>query len=226
MKHISLFLLLLLANNICAKEIIVLTSALSDTHFEFRKNQYIAAFKKLIKYRKKNFYVIEALKKEGPTFLDDYTKNVFYSHANDFSLRDKGLNEGITMLDGLNHFRFNPDDMIIKLTGRYCLRSNYFLKLVRNKQKKYDAFARISGDYLHTQCFAMRYKFFKEMLESFDYRAMDENHIIIEQAIADYVKRMANSGRLRVCFVDKLYIGTDLFGSTTNPTDMHNIAEH
>ncbi|HEX2978574.1 MAG TPA: hypothetical protein VHO47_05625 [Candidatus Babeliales bacterium] len=207
--------------HIQGKEIIVLTAALADNNFEFRKQQYIKAFKTLKKYRYKKFYIIEALKKNGPTFLDEYSKNVFYSGANNFSLRDKGLNEGITMLEGLRHFRFDTDDMIIKLTGRWCLVSKYFLKLVKKNRNKYHAIAKVCNKYALTQCFAMRYAQFLKMLQSFDYHALDQKGITIERAVGGYLADKAASGELRVLFIDKLDIGVDPFGSTTYPHHLH-----
>jgi hypothetical protein len=226
MKKILVLFCILSSLNVFAKQIIILSAALSREHFEFRKQQYIKAFTQLKKFGCKNFYVVEALAKRGPTFLDKHCKKVFYSQANDSTLRDKGLNEGITMLDGFRHFNFDPEDMIIKLTGRYCLLSNYFLKLARKKEKKFDAIVKMSGDYLHTQCFALRYKFFKEMLESFDYQALDRDHIIIETAIGNYIMEKAKEGKIKVCFVGKLHVGVDLYGSTTNPTEEHYEVEH
>jgi len=106
---------------------IVLTAALSDYCYDMRKEQYIKSFNALYRYGYKDFYIVEALKKEGHTFLDDYCDNVFYSQAN---LADKpvGYNEAATLLDALYYFDFAPDDIIVKLTGRHSFATNALIK--------------------------------------------------------------------------------------------------
>ena len=90
---------------------IVCTAALLQDKFEMRKNEYIKCFQILAMYGYKNPYIIEALKGKGPTFLDRYSSNVFYSKAHDFNVKDirnKGINEARTLLDGFKHFNFHP----------------------------------------------------------------------------------------------------------------------
>src|SRR5256885_4787014 len=43
------------------------------------------------------------------------------------------------------HFNFDPNDMILKLTGRYQPISDYFFKLVENNPQ-YDAIVKVNGD--------------------------------------------------------------------------------
>jgi hypothetical protein len=119
---------------------IILTAALTDNCFEFRKNQYIESLSILAKYGYKNPYIVEAIRTPGPTFLDDYSTNVFYATCNNPSIRNLGANEARTLLEALEYFQFADDDMILKLTGRYQLFSDRLIKIVEKNQHKFDAF--------------------------------------------------------------------------------------
>lgn len=194
---------------------IVMSVALTDAYFEFRKKQYIESFEKLSEYGIVDVYVVEALKKKGPTFLDDYTKNAFYSSANDPSVKNNGINEARTLLEGFYHFDFDQDDKIIKLTGRYQLISDCLIKLVEDNPE-YDAFVKVnSAGNVFTLGFAMRCKYFKEMYEQIDYHAMEANWINIEEEVGKYIKKKLNEGNFKVLYIDKLGIKANLYGSST-----------
>jgi len=119
---------------------IILTAALTDNHFEFRKNQYIESLNILADYGYQNPYIVEAIKKVGPTFLDDYSTNVFYATCNNPSSINHGANEARTLLEALEHFQFADDDIILKLTGRYQLLSDRLLRIIKKNQNNFDAF--------------------------------------------------------------------------------------
>lgn len=194
---------------------ILLSAALTDAHYEFRKQQYVESFRKIASYGYKDLYVVEAIKKQGPTFLDDFSKNVFYASTNDTSFKNNGINEARTLLEGSYYFNFAPDDMILKMTGRYLLLSDYFVKCVQNNID-YDAFFKINqSGYLLTLCFAMKCKYFKEMFEQMDFLAMEKQWINLETEVTNYVQRKISQGNFKVFFVDKLDVEANLFGSST-----------
>lgn len=56
---------------------ILLSAALTDKHFEFRKNQYITSFSTLEKYGYSDVYIVEALKKKGQPFWTNIRKTFF-----------------------------------------------------------------------------------------------------------------------------------------------------
>jgi hypothetical protein len=221
MKRLYFFRLLLVGGitlSISAQTRLVLSAALTDAHYEFRKQQYLESFNLLASYGCRDFYIVEALKKQGPTFLEDYTKNVFYATVDNPRLRNKGINEALTLLEGFLHFGFDPEDMIIKMTGRYHLLSDFFLKLVENNPD-YDAVVKF--DYVgqvHTLGFAMRCKYFIDMFTHIDYNAMERNFTNIEEEVGKYVRRSMENGTMKVFVVDKLYIRANLFGSSVNKT--------
>lgn len=186
---------------------IVCTAALIDEKYEMRKNEYITCMNILAQYGFTNPYIIEAIKQSGPTFLDDLSTNVFYSTVHDFkiNIENKGINEARTMLQGFEHFNFDPEDMIIKVTGRYHFLSDDFFKLVKNNPDV-DIFVRQSTDtpnWIPGACIAMRCKYFKEMLSSMDYDNMLYHSIYIEREVDKYVKKQCLNKDVKVVYVDK-----------------------
>ena len=196
---------------------IVCTSALTNKFFEFRKQEYINSFNTLARLGYSDIYIIEALSKKGPTFLDDYSKNVFYASANNSNLRNNGINEAITLLEGCIYFDFGPEEMIIKLTGRHSLQSDGFLKIVENNPE-FDAFVKINRDEnVFTVGFAMKFKYLKEMFEQIDYNIFEKNMIPIEYGVGDYIKKKKKEGNFKVFYVDKLDIKSNSYASSAAP---------
>jgi hypothetical protein len=210
-------LLLIPAMIVQAKIQVICTAALADSYYEFRKQQYIDAFTILAQYGYSNVFIVEALKKHGPTFLEDYSTHVFYATRNNPSLKNQGINEAITLLEACEHFNFDPEDMIIKFTGRHKLISDYFLKIVENNPE-FDAFVKVNEDEnVFTLGFAMRYKYLKEMYETIDYSDLNEKMIPIEYRIGDYIKWKKKTANFKVYYLDKLGMTANLLGSTTAP---------
>lgn len=217
-KFLNLFLLCMTISTLSQATIrIVCTTALADAHYELRKHQYLIAFGKLIELGYTNFYIIEALKKEGPSFLDTFSPHVFYATVNNPLLRNQGINEAKTLLEGCAYFNFEPDDIIIKLTGRHCLASNTFLKIVEQNPQA-DAIIRINSDgNVFTVGFAMKYKYLQEMYTNIDYEELDRNMTPIEYRVGDYIKRKKAEGNFKIMYVDILNIKISYDGSSTAP---------
>jgi len=213
-------------NSILLSEVrIILTAAISEKHYELRKLQYIESFQCLKNYGYHNVYVVEALQEQGPTYLDDYTPNVFYSQKNDPDIYP-GFNENRTLLDALYHFNFDPDDMIIKITGRDYLTSNEFIEHVKQHPKYNAVFKSRDRSWLRTELFAMRCKHLITMCEWVDkyiitskLRARDINPTI-EIHYSQYLRpRKKHSHRktpFQINYVKKLGIRRQLLGSTSN----------
>lgn len=196
---------------------LMLTVALTNNHAEFRKQQYIKSLNIFAQYGYPNPYIVEALKKHGPTFLDDYSNNVFYATTNNPLLQNNGINEALTLKEASYHFNFAPDDMIIKLTGRYHLLSDYFLKLVENNPQ-YDAFVKVNEDgNVFILGFAMKCKYLQEMYNTIDYHSAEYQHIPMEYKTGDYIKRKVKEGNFKVFYVKKLDIECNIYGSSTAP---------
>lgn len=187
---------------------VVCTAALIDHKFEERQKEYEYSLQLLNWYGVKP-YIVESCK-NSRTFLDDYGV-VCYTHTNILSLKNKGVNEALALREGLNHFKFPDDDMIIKLTGRYHFNSDEFLHLARERTDvdaivKYDSHGQVI-----TGCCAMRCKYFKEMLGSIDYIAMEKKMINLEWQASNFIKR--KNPKLKVLVVDELQVTANIFGT-------------
>lgn len=196
---------------------IVCTAALTNAHFEFRKQQYHEAFTILKNFGYSDFYIIEALKKQGPTFLEEYSSHVFYATVNNPHLKNNGINEAKTFLEGCSHFRFDPEDVVVKLTGRYQLISDFLIKTIETNPDV-DAFVKVNEDEnVFTLGYAMRYKYLREMLESIDYGSLERYMIPIEYRVGDYIKKKKRGGNFKVMYIETLHITGNLYGSSTAP---------
>ncbi len=167
-----------------------------------------------------NVYVVESLKKQGPTFLDDYSCNVFYSQANNPKLLP-GYNESVTLLDALYHFNFDPDDMIIKLTGRHHFISDEFLRYVEEHQSSVDAFFKVHNPReLFSVAFAMRCKYLIEMCEHFNRlfpTIKNPRRTPLEMLQDAFVRPREKNGLISVHYVQNLGVRAQFLGSTTAP---------
>ena len=162
-------------------------------------------------------YVIEALKKQGPTFLDDFSKNVFYATTNDPRFTNQGTNEARTCLEGIDYFKFDPEDIILKITGRYQLKSDRIFKIIQDNPG-FDAYVKLSGNGdVFTACFAMGCKYFREIYMQIDFDRMERNRINLETEVANYIKKKVETCNFKVYYVDMLDVEANLFGSSACP---------
>ncbi len=192
---------------------LMLTAALIQDGYELRKKQYIDTMKRLVGFGYKDPYVVESVMKSQPTFLDQCSSNVFYAGTNDVRLKNKGVNEAHAMQAAFKHFKFNDDDMIIKITGRYYFSSRQFLDTVESRPDM-DAFVKIEpcGN-ITTSCFALRCKFFKEMLDQIDYEKMERENTCIEKLVAEYIGKLYNQGKIKMITFNKLNLVAHVWGS-------------
>jgi hypothetical protein len=198
---------------------IVLTAALTDSYFEARKQQYTESLRVLTGYGYTNVYIIEALKKQAPTFLDEYSSNVFYASVNnpDLDHRNLGINEAKTLLEGLKYFNFYPDDIIIKMNGRSQLISDNLIKVARDNPT-YDVFVRWSeGGGVFTLGYAIKCKYLIDWLENINYDVMASNFTTLEEEFFKYLNTKNLDGQLKLFLLDTLGMKYNYLGSSTLP---------
>jgi hypothetical protein len=220
-----LSILLLFAPNLAATTPplpiqILYTAALIDQQYEERKNEYIACLQSLKARGYTNPYIVEAIKKNSPTFLDEHSINVFYSTVNNIHLKNKGVNEGKTMLQALNHFNLDPDTMILKITGRYPFISDDLFQCIKDNPGA-DAIVKMDpyGQGI-TACFALRARYLKDMLEHLDYNRMEQNMINVELEFANYLKKIIREKNAKVIYINNLGIAARAFGTGENNSTM------
>ncbi|MFA6066655.1 MAG: hypothetical protein WC707_05745 [Candidatus Babeliaceae bacterium] len=205
MKNFRLWaiILLLCASSISVAAIrIVCTVALIPYDYETRKLQYIRTLKKLREFGYEP-YVVESCA-SGPTFLDDYCDHVCYTHNNNSSITNKGVNEGISLMIGFQHFNFDPDDMIIKLTGRYCLETDEFIRLVEQNPSADAIVKSWLADNIYTGVFAMRLKYLSEALSNINFEEMIKKSISFETQCGLQILKMHNNGA-KIIYLEELY---------------------
>lgn len=194
---------------------IICTSALIPYNYEMRKEEYIRCLQ-LVKDYGYDPYVFEACSHTAPTFLEEYANHVFYSNSNDTQLINKGVNEAVSILAGFNHYQFNDDDMIIKLTGRYHLLNREFIQTVE-EHPEVDIFVKVKEEYpipfgyAYTGCFAMRYALFKKMLEELDLMQMEKDLLDIERVVANFAKKFLDKGG-NVMYMENLGLSANIGG--------------
>jgi hypothetical protein len=226
LSHWIFAALLLFSSNGFSEIHVICTSALISQNYAMRKQEYIKSLKIIIGYGYLP-YIFESCHSRSPSFFEKYTDRVCYTNSNDYQLKNKGVNEGRAIIEGFRQCRFNDDDMIVKLTGRYWFNSRDFLETVEN-HSEVDAFFKYTGggsnnvgdpNSVITGCYAMRYKLFKEMIESFDYSTMEREMIDIERAVSAYINQMPERG-YKIMRMGKLGITANI-GSNNPPVYTH-----
>lgn len=110
----------------------------------------------------------------------------------------------MSMLIGLLQFDFKPDDMILKVTGRYVLEDNQFVKYVE-QNKDADVIARVWCDFdAYTGYYGIKYKCLLDMFEYFffTYDNVSKN-FAVEHALGNYINM--NKNTLKIIKIPKLY---------------------
>lgn len=165
----------------------ILTGPEHKASFQERKMSYIKNIQLLKSYGCK-VYVVESCQ-PGPTFLDSYCDHVCYTHSNNPEYC-KSWNEVQSMRIGFSHFNFKPDDMIIKITGRYVLQTDDFIKLVK-KNLSADGICRLwgPGD-AYSGLFALKTSVFLDMIDNHyipHASTLDRGNYALEHGLGNYI---------------------------------------
>lgn len=198
-------------NRLMARNIhIMATAAVLNMKFEQRRDQYLHSVEVLNNYGIEP-YIVESCV-TGPTYLDECCAQVLYTQTNDATLTNKGINEARAIIAFFDTWgdRFNPDDIIIKMTGRYYLADDRFIRQVED-EAEYDAFAMngfqagATTPYLdlYTGMFALKYRYFTHMIRSINFAHMNEFRIWFEWEVSDYLYGLCER-HVPVRYVDSL----------------------
>jgi len=124
---------------------------------EKRKNRYLYSITETLKYVPSCITPI-IVENNGTraTYLDNFIHNskpvpVIYTTNNEYVFDNKGVNELLDIKEVISTFGIHTNDMIIKLTGRYCATSSLFFEEVIANQHRYDAFIKFYN--VHTSTF-------------------------------------------------------------------------
>lgn len=174
---------------------VLYTAAIIKKHYEMRKKEFLHCLKTLQAFGYEP-YIVESIC-QAPTFFDDYTKQILYTQTNNAALRNKGVNEAISMAAGMKNF--DDNDMIVKISGRCYFTSDKFLRQIEQDPEA-DAFVKYDPHgQVFTGCFALRAKYLKELLASIDYTLMEKQMINFEKIVAQHIATIQKRGaKIRV----------------------------
>jgi hypothetical protein len=190
--------------------IVLYTSALIQNKFEERKNQYLQSYNSLLRFfPKSDIHVIECFSKK-PDFFDELSSSTFISNTHNESIRNKGVLELMAIQKFLENNNYTEDTLFFKLTGRYQLIDDHFLKIVL-QNTGFDFYGKIvyDGTQIFTGCFCIKFRTLYDFIYRTDFDYLNSNMINIENAIYDYLI----STNSNYFFVDKLNLIAPIFGT-------------
>lgn len=211
LKKITLFFSILWCNLLLAEVHVIMTSAILDIDYDRRKEEYIKSIRTIQSYGIEP-WIIEAT----PTtfsFFDEISNQALYPCTNDPYIRNKGVNEVMSIKASIPNLPFDDEDIVIKLTGRYWLYDRELIDIIQSTADDYDTYACfgkhfVSHDHIFTGAYAFRWKYFKQLVQEMDLEKAEKEPIPIEQIFADFVK----SQQLRVKVLDSLHVEARIFG--------------
>lgn len=181
---------------------------------EARKNRYITSIVKNLEILK-NYPNVKVLIVENNgdsntylnVFQEKFGVSIIYTNYNQSNYYHKGYAEMYDIKAVIKSYRMNDNDIIIKMTGRYHLMTNFFIEAVIQNEDKYDAFFKFYNvclkRYMHNDCilgaFALRVKFLKD----FEYKDI---YLSPEAEIAKYLKEKSEKKELRLCLMEDLLV--------------------
>lgn len=176
-----------------------------------RKQEYFLAIANVLYLLPKNIIpiIVENSMENNESYLDVfncpiiYTKNNHFETMGDYQMH-KGAPELNAIKDVIRLYNIQPEDMIIKMTGRYLLFKPDFFNLVLDNPDK-DAFLRYFNVCSHTSnkndmvlgLFALRAKYFK----IFEYRNAE---LGAEEDMVSNINEFIPKDK--ICETDKLWL--------------------
>ena len=93
------------------------------------------------------------------------------------------MNEIRLLREGFKRVTFADHDIVIKITGRYHLKSDLFFKTVV-KHPTVDVFVKKDPyGQVYTGCFALRYNLFKELLSQLDCERIERENTNLNESL-------------------------------------------
>ena len=127
---------------------LIITTSIINKHGikndEHRKQRYIESINSVLTLIDKNIITPIIVENNGirETYLDKLNCNIIYTNSNNMTTSHKGVNELLDIQHVINNYNINENDFIIKLTGRYKLIDNIFIKILLQNIHNYDAFVK------------------------------------------------------------------------------------
>ncbi len=149
-------------------------------------------------------YIVEAIKLNVPYF--NLPKlNTFYVESQDNRYLNKGVHEMRSLRAAAELLPFHDDDMVIKITGRYCPFSPHLLDTIRAHPNAV-AFAHYCFPIsIFSGYFALRWKDFKRVVMTTDLEKMERERLFFENIFTEPLLEMECEGE-EVVHMDRLDI--------------------
>lgn len=186
---------------------------ISPNLFIERNTEYRLCLHKLFHYNVSVHAIISECSKEESketSFADfKFSSELYIPSTKDLNAKGKSQQEFLSIKEYVqDNTNFKDDDWIIKVSGRYLLLSDNFYNIVKNAPKECDAIVKRSDTDLqiHTFCFALRWKYFKDFYLQ-DVKIMN---YIGHQCIEDFLFFYINQNKLKTIVVPKLDILTNI----------------
>jgi len=191
--------------------IVIATSAEIELMKDMRTKEYL----KTIEWMKNNLLdykviFIETVKGKD-SFIEKYYP-VFYSNTHDPKYTNQGTNHGLSLKKFFEVNKFESEDLIIQTTGRYHFIDSYFFDTIENNSGcdfyglEMDG-PGIGENQYFTGCFAMKYKYIEDWVNTTDWVYLNLNQINFEKSLHDYVKK----NNIKTFNIDKVNMDCNIF---------------
>ncbi len=181
---------------------------------ELRKERYLSSILKNIEILK-NYHEIKIIIVENNgngnsylnVFQEKFNVSILYTNYNKHNFYHKGYAEMFDIKAVIKQFNIQDDDLIIKITGRYHLVTDHFIKTIVENKENYDAYFKFYNVclkcYMHNDCilgaFALRAKYLKD----FEYKDI---YLSPEAEMAKYLKEKSSQNELKLCMMEDLLV--------------------
>lgn len=187
---------------------VIFTTALIEKMFEVRKKEYIDSFKSISNFiNKENINILECYS-STPLFLSEFNTFIYFSNTHQNTIKNKGVLE----FQAIDKFLIEnklDENYLMKITGRYKLLSEYFLKTFY-ENSDYDFYGKLvdNDTQVFTGCFIIKNLILQEFLSKIDFNLLENNMVNIEKSLFDFLKKENK----KCFFVDKINIEAPIFG--------------
>ena len=181
---------------------LIITSSLLTIRFqaapEKRMDEYLTAISETLYHLPASIRpVIVENNGKRTTCLEQFTHHgqavpVVYTTNNEQRYKSKGVNELLDLHEVIHRMNIQGNDIVIKLTGRYSMRSSVFFNEVITCESEYDAFIKFFNvcrmEFQEDDCVLGLYAIRAYLLKGWNPYSI-ENHSSAEVAFARYVRR-------------------------------------
>ncbi len=181
---------------------IISTAALIPRKEEEREQEYRRSMEQLVEISKElgaELLVIESTGNYIPSFFNEYVPqdHIVYTRTNNLNLRNKGVNEFVSLATGLKIFLdkgiIQPDECVSKITGRYKTHNSDFYKLSRKlieEDKTHNVVAHHHPDgQIFTGLYSEKALNMLSFCSQVDYNHIERSMINIEREFQHWVNR-------------------------------------